>query len=143
MTKLWKTISVLVLAMPLMAGGFYLQLGNPEANPEARKANAVLVVKVSGCQDPAAATVTARAIGSINGQRKSIPLKVVSLTEVGAYALTEQPPKQGKWVVELTGSAGELRTYTLVPSGAEGLDRLHAKAEMKAFQPETIEAMLK
>jgi hypothetical protein len=140
---LWMTFPVLALAAPLLAGGFYLQLGNPEANPEARKANAALVVKVAGCQDPASATLAARAIGRVDGRETSIPLNVIKLSETGAWALTAQWPKQGKWVIELVGSAGELRTYSLVAAGPDGLDRLHAKADMKAFPTDAIAAMLK
>ena len=56
-----------VLAGQLLAGGFYLQLGNPDASEEARKANAVLTVKATGCHDPATATLTATAVGTVNG----------------------------------------------------------------------------
>ena len=38
-------LALLALAGQLLAGGFFLQLGNPEAIPEARKLDAVLVVK--------------------------------------------------------------------------------------------------
>ena len=48
--------AVLALAGQLWAGGFYLQLGNPEANPEARKLSAALLVKAVGCHDPALAS---------------------------------------------------------------------------------------
>jgi hypothetical protein len=41
-------IAMTALAGQLFAGGFYLTLGNPEANPEAKKANAVLVLRMDG-----------------------------------------------------------------------------------------------
>ncbi len=133
----------LAIAGQLLAGGFYLQLGNPEANTEAKKANAVLVFKAAGCHDPAAAEVTARAIGMVDGKRQTIPLNVVRLSEPGSFALTQQWPKQGKWVIQLEGKDGDLYTHTLVPSGPDGLDRYHARSDMKAFMPQVIEAMLK
>src|SRR5689334_3644156 len=37
-------VAMTALAGQLFAGGFYLTLGNPEANPEAKAANAVLVL---------------------------------------------------------------------------------------------------
>ena len=73
-------IAMAALAGQLFAGGFYLQLGNPEANPEAKKANAVLVIKATGCHDPATATLTATAVGMVNGKRQTIPLQVTKLS---------------------------------------------------------------
>ena len=61
----------LAAAGQLMAGGFWLQLGNPEASAEARKANAVVTIKAVGCHDPASAKVTATAVGMVNGERRT------------------------------------------------------------------------
>jgi hypothetical protein len=133
---------VLVLAGQLMAGGFYLQLGNPEASAEARKANAVLTIQATGCHDPATATLTATAVGIVNGKRQSIPLQVTKLSETGMFALSQQWPKDGKWVIELVARNGEQFTNTLVSAGPGGIDRLHAKWDMKAFPPAALEAML-
>ncbi len=139
-----KTIVTLLLACAgqLLAGGFYLQLGNPEANAEARKLNAAVVIKAAGCHDPATATVTATAIGVVNGQRRTIPLEVKAMGGAGEFALTQQWPKEGKWVIQLVGKNGEQFTNTLISAGPEGLDRLHAKFDMKAFAKSDVEAML-
>ena len=131
-----------VLAGQLLAGGFYLQLGNPDASEEARKANAVLTIKATGCHDPATATLTARAVGTVNGKRQTIPLQVTKLSETGMFALSQQWPNEGKWVIELVGRNGEQFTNTLVSAGPSGIDRLHAKWDMKAFPPAAVEAML-
>ena|SRR5690242_6265729 len=131
-----------VLAGQLLAGGFYLQLGNPDASEEARKANAVLTIKATGCHDPATATLTARAVGTVNGKRQTIPLQVTKLSETGMFALSQQWPNEGKWVIELVGRNGEQFTNTLVSAGPAGIDRLHAKWDMKAFPPAAVEAML-
>jgi hypothetical protein len=134
--------AMLALAGQLLAGGFYLQLGNPEASQEARKANAVLTVKAAGCHDPATATLNATAIGVVNGQRQSIPLKVTKLSEVGMFSIAQDWPRDGKWVIELVARNGEQFTNTLVSVGPAGIDRLHAKADMKAFPPAAVDAML-
>jgi hypothetical protein len=131
-----------VLAGQLLAGGFYLQLGNPDASEEARKANAVLTIKATGCHDPATATLTARAVGTVNGKRQTIPLQVTKLSETGMFALSQQWPNEGKWVIELVGRNGEQFTNTLVSAGPAGIDRLHAKWDVKAFPPAAVEAML-
>ena len=135
-------VAMAALAGQLFAGGFYLQLGNPEANPEAKKANAVLVIKATGCHDPATATLTATAVGVVNGKRQSIPLQLTKLSGIGEFALTQQWPTDAKWVIELVARNGEQFTNTLVTSGPNGLDRLHAKSDMKAFSNRDLESLL-
>ena len=134
--------AAVALAGQLFAGGFYLQLGNPEASPEARKHNAVLTVMATGCHDPGSAQLTANAIGVVNGERKSIPLTVTKLSTPGMFALTQQWPKEGRWVLDLTAKNDEQFTNTLVKVGPDGIDRLHPKWSPKQFAASDIEAML-
>ena len=134
--------AALLLAGQLLAGGFFLQLGNPEANPEARKLNAALVVKAAGCHDPAGANLTATAIGTVNGQRSEIPLKVYRLSEPGTFAIAQQWPKEGKWVIELVARNPEQFTNTLVVAGPQGVERNKAKFNMHPFTPADVDAML-
>ena len=140
-----KTLVTLMLACAgqVFAGGFWLQVGNPDANPGAGKLGAVVTIKAVGCHDPATATVTATAIGVVNGERRSIPLELKPLGEPGFYALAQQWPKEGKWVIQLVGRNGEQFTNTLIGAGPEGIDRLHARLDMKAFAASDVEAMLK
>lgn len=134
--------ALLALAGQLLAGGFYLQLGNPEASAEARKNNAVVTVMATGCHDPATAQLTATAVGKVNGQRQSIPLKVDKLSGVGMFSISQQWPKEGKWVIQLVGKNGEQFTNSLVAAGPNGVDRLHPKWNMKQFTESDIDAML-
>ncbi len=141
-TMLSMAAGALALAGGLFAGGFFLQLGNPEANPVAKKMGAVLVIKAAGCHDPATAHVTARAIGVVNGQRREIALDVKPLGQAGEFAIAQQWPKDGRWVIELVGRNGEQFTNTLVPAGPDGVDRGHAKFNMKEFAPADVEELL-
>jgi hypothetical protein len=134
--------ALLALAGQLFAGGFFLQLGNPEASAEARKNNAVVTIKATGCHDPATAQLTATALGMVNGHRQSIPLTITKLSEVGMFAIAQQWPREGKWVIELVARNGEQFTNSLVAAGPGGVDRLHAKAGMKPFSDSDVEAML-
>ena len=135
--------AALVLAGQIWAGGFFLQLGNPDADPEARKLNAVLVVKATGCHDPAEARLTATAIGTVNGQRREIPLKVERLSAVGTFAITRQWPREGKWVIELVAKNPDQFTNTLVVAGPQGVERTKAKFDMHPFTPADVDAMLR
>ena len=139
-----KTILTLMLACAgqLLAGGFFLQVGNPEANAEARKMGAAVTIKAAGCHDPSTATVTATAIGLVKGQRRTIPLEVTALATPGEFAVRQQWPKEGKWVIQLVGKNGEQFTNTLVAAGADGVDRTHAKLNMKAFEKADVDSML-
>lgn len=126
--NLLAAAAVAAFAGQLWAGGFWLQLGNPEANTEARNANAVLVIKAVGCHDPSTAQVTARAVGTVDGKRQVISLKLTALSEPGSFALARQWPEQGKWVIELVGKNGAMFTNTLVSAASRAgwPRRLHA-----------------
>jgi hypothetical protein len=135
--------AVLALAAQLYAGGFYLQTSKPD-DAEARKAGAVLTVKVVGCHDPASAAVTATAIGYVSGQRRSIPLKINALSEAGTFAIAQQWPEEGRWVIRLDGRMKEGGvTTTLVKAGPAGVDFGEGKAEMRAFTADEVDAMLR
>src|SRR5260370_16638819 len=95
-----KTIVTLMLACAgqMFAGGFWLQLGNPEANPAAGKMGAVVVIKALGCHDPAAAKGTATPVGVVNGERRSIPPALKPPREPGAHRPLPHCPPRGTMV---------------------------------------------
>ena len=78
----------------------------------------------------------------VDGQRRSIPLKLDKLSEPGAYALSQQWPKEGRWVIELVARNDQQFTNTLLTAGPEGVDRLHAKADIKEFKAGDVDALL-
>jgi hypothetical protein len=136
--------ALLALAGTLFAGGLLtLQLGNPEASPEARKLNAVLTVKSAGCVDPSTTKISATAIGNVNGEERKIPLKLEALSTPGMFALTQQWPKEGRWVIRLEATNGSLFATSLVSAGPDGVDRFHEKAARQPFEEADIEAMLR
>ena len=135
-------LAVLALAGQLWAGGFFLTLGSPDSSPEARKLNAVLTIKMDGCHDPGAATVTATAIGMVNGERREIPLQLQAMTTPGMYALAQQWPKEGRWVLKLAARNGELFTNSLVTAAPNGIGT-EAKRGPREFTADDVSAMLK
>ena len=142
-SRITAPVALLALAGTLFAGGFYLQLGNPEASPEARKLNAVVTVKSAGCVDPAKTKISATAIGSAHGVERSIPLKLEALSTPGMFALTRQWPKEGRWVIRLEATNGSLYATSLVSAGPDGVDRDHDKAGHQPFGQADIEALLR
>lgn len=141
--RMFMPAAALALAGQLLAGGFYLQVGNPEASTEAKKLNAVVTVKATGCHDPALARLTATAIGVVNGERREIPLKVAALSTPGMFAITQQWPKEGRWVIRLEADNGTQFTSSLLPAGPEGVDRYHDRADHRHFTTTEIDAMLR
>jgi len=134
--------AALALAAPLLAGGFWLQLGNPEASAEARSLKAVLTVRAVGCHEPEKATVSGTAVGIVKGQRRSMPLQLKALSEPGMFALTRQWPAEGRWVIQLVGENEGAVTSALVSAGPGGVDRKGAKFANRRPSAEEVEAVL-
>lgn len=141
--RMFVPAAALALAGQLFAGGFYLQVGNPEASPEAKKLNAVVTVKATGCHDPSLARLTAFAIGIVNGERREIPLKIAPLSTPGMFAITQQWPKEGRWVIRLEADNGTQFTSSLLTAGPDGVDRYHDRADHRHFTTAEIDAMLR
>lgn len=133
---------LLASATALWAGGLFVVLGNPEANPEARGEKAVLTLKLSGCHEPQNAVVTGVAIGVIGGREQSIPLQLKALATPGTYAVARQWPEQGKWVLEFIAKHQGRVTSTLVVAGPGGIERQAAKMEMREPAQSEVLAML-
>jgi hypothetical protein len=119
MRTLCKSLIVLsTITAPLFAGGLWLEIGNPAANPEAQAKNAVLIARATSCHSPAKTSITATAEGIVNGVRRSIPLKVAPLSTEGIFAITREWPEQGTWVIKLVATNPEYKDFysgVLVP----------------------------
>jgi len=92
------------LTVALFAGALTLQVGDPATDPEALRSHAVLVARITACNSPEKTVVTATAEGVVNGIRKTIPLKVLSLSTAGTFAVTRQWPEQGTWAIKLVAT---------------------------------------
>jgi hypothetical protein len=136
-------IALVTAAGNLFAGGFWLQLGNPEANGEARRMHAALVVQATGCHNPAEARLEAQAIGMENGRRRTIPLKLAALSEPGTYALVRQWPAGQSWVIRLVATNGPAVTSALVAAGPDGVDRGGARFAAGPPAEGELQAMLR
>jgi hypothetical protein len=131
MKVFWKRILPLwILAVPLFAGALALEIGNPASNPEALKNHAILVVRTTACHSPAQTKVVATAEGMVNGTRKSIPLKVITLSAAGTFAVAREWPEQGTWAIKLVATNPEYRDYVtsvLVPVRNDSVQLSSAK----------------
>jgi len=140
--SLFAAAILLTAAVQLHAGGLFITLGNPEASAEATSQHAVLTLKLTGCGEPAKAAVDASAIGMVDGHRQTIPLRLIALSEPGNYAVTQQWPDKGHWVLQFVAKDGSRITSTLVAAGPRSVDRYGAKMAMRAPREEDLAALL-
>jgi hypothetical protein len=97
--------------LPLLAGALMLNIGNPAVNPEALSKHAVLVVRTTACHSPEKTAMTATADGVIDGQQRSIPLKLIPLSTAGTFAVTREWPSTGTWVIKVVARNEEYKDY--------------------------------
>ena len=140
--SLFAAAILLTAAVQLHAGGLFITLGNADASAEAGSQHAVLTLKLTGCGEPAKAVVDASAIGIVEGHRQTIPVRLISLSEPGAYAVTQQWPDKGRWVLQFVAKDGSRITSTLVAAGPKSVDRYGAKMAMRAPSEEDLVALL-
>ena len=117
------TISFAVLfgfasAASVLAGGFQISVSAPEA-AQAKIKDAVLVVRTFGCFQPADANVTITAEGTVNGRRQTVPVELQT-DGTGVYAIRQQWPSEGKWVLVLTGNTHGMTSTVFVELGENG-----------------------
>lgn len=147
MRKLVSTVfgvlAVLACAAQLNAGGLWVVLGNPEANPQAKAMKAFVTAKMAGCHDPDKAKLTAVAIGKVNGVRKTVELKLTPLAEPGSYALTRQWPAEGRWVLQFTGESSGVVTSSVIAAGADGVALATLRSAMRSPSSDDVEALLR
>jgi len=128
---------VLTIAAPAIAGTmFRLEIGPPIAAgtgttiPQFKK-KVVLVVRPLVCDNPAAVQITGTAEGLVNGTRQSLPLTLVAVKPAeGIYAVQQQWPDNGQWVLQLNGScpSPKASASTLVPM--KGFTFIREKTEV-------------
>jgi hypothetical protein len=118
---------LMVSATQANAGGFILLVGNPQASAEARARGAALTIKAAGCHEPERSAITAHAIGMVDGERKTVELRVFALREPGTYGVAREWPARGQWVLKLTAKNGDMTTTTVARVGAGGVEYKTAK----------------
>jgi len=112
MTNRWMltVLPVLVGTVNLLGGALLLEVGNPEANPEAKKVGALLVARATACTEPAKSIVTAAVLRMNGTSIERVPLTVTRLSGEGVFAVTGQVPGQ-RAVIELAVTNPEYRDY--------------------------------
>ena len=85
------------------------------ANPmDAAARGAAMLVHAYHHGNPAGYSVSGTAEGLVNGERQTIPLEFISTSRAGIYALKQQWPAEGYWVLTLSVGAGDDADASLV-----------------------------
>lgn len=148
------SVLLLAIASPALAGGFQLSVETPRGSTDAQLNGVVLIARTYGCHQPADAKLSASAEGFIDGNRKSLPLELRSIGS-GVYAIKQQWPSEGTWVLALTGAYNGMTSSVLVELGPNGtvlpgtrlqegyLKGVHAKGARRTWVAEDIDSALR
>jgi hypothetical protein len=119
-----RIISLTVFASSIAsAQNLSLTIGNSVAGQNFAMKSAAFVFRINGCADLSKAQVAATAEGSVNGERRSTPLRVVTGQPAGVYAVSQQWGAEGKWVVSITTNCGTETAAAIVPVNGNSFAR--------------------
>ena len=131
------------LVASALADGFSFGIGSPVASQDFRTKTSAFVFRTQGCADPAKPRIEGSAEGLVNGMRQSVVLKVTALTRPGVYAVEQNWPMEGAWVVNLRGTCANANAGAIVPIGPQGFLRESSKFFQRSASPAEIDASLK
>jgi hypothetical protein len=134
------TFAAVLVAHP---GTFTFSIGSPVAAQEYAAKTAAFAFRTEGCAEPAKAQIGGTAEGLIGSERRSVALKIAAMSKPGVYAVYQNWPAGGAWVVNLKGTCAGEDAGAIVPIGPKGFIRESAKFYQRAATNEEIEASLK
>ena len=136
-------IAACAAAALVFAEGFAFSVGGPVASQDYRAKGAAFVFRTQGCAEPAKPQITGTAEGLVKGARQSVPLKVMAMTKAGVYAVYQNWPAEGGWVINLKGTCADANAGAIIPIGPKGFIRESSKFFPRAATNAEIETSLK
>jgi hypothetical protein len=138
--------AVMLSVITTWAGtSFRLEVGLPvAAGADFKLKGSVLVVRAVVCDDVAAARLSATAEGMVNGQRQSLPVRLTGTRTPGVYAIQQQWPMQGTWILHLAGTcpSPKAAASTIVPMQKTGFIREKTQVLREPATSAQVEAAL-
>ena len=126
-----------------LADGFTFTIGSPVASQDFQVKAAAFVFRTEGCAEPAKSQIGATAEGMVKGARRSVALKVMAMSKPGVYAVYQNWPAEGDWVVNLQGHVRDASAGAIVPIGPKGFIRESSKFFPRPATDAEIETSLK
>jgi hypothetical protein len=127
----------------VLAEGFTFSVGSPVASQDYVAKGAAFVFRTQGCAEPAKSQISGTAEGLVKGARRSVALKLMAMTKPGVYAVYQNWPAEGEWVVNLKGTCADVSAGAIVPIGPKGFIRESSKFFPRPATKAEIEASLK
>jgi hypothetical protein len=125
------------------AAGFAFNIGSPVASRDFALKSAAFVFRTEGCTDPTKPRISGTAEGLVNGMRRSVTLKLMESSKPGVYAVIQNWPDGGEWVVALKGKCADATAGAIVPIGPNGFVRESSKFLSRPATGAEIETSLK
>jgi hypothetical protein len=136
-------MAVCALASLAFAEGFTFTIASPVASQDFRSKTAAFVFRTEGCADPAKSQISGTAEGIVKGARRSVPLKVEAMSRPGVYAVYQNWPAEGEWLVNLKGTCASENAGAVIPIGPKGFIRESSKFFPRPATAAEIEGALK
>jgi hypothetical protein len=126
-----------------LSEGFTFTIGNSVASQDFHVKAAAFVFRTERCAEPAASQISGTAEGLLKGERRSVVLKVQTTSKPGVYAVYQNWPAEGDWVVNLKGTCAGASAGAIVPIGQKGFIRESSKFFPRPATETEINAALK
>jgi hypothetical protein len=111
------------LVFALITDGFAFTIGGPVAAQDFRVKGAAFVFRTERCAEPARPEISATAEGLLKRERRSVALQLVTTSKPGIYAVVQNWPSEGDWVVNLRGTCAAATAGAIVPIARNGFVR--------------------
>jgi hypothetical protein len=136
-------IAGFILVALALAEGFTFAIGNPVASQDFRFKSAAFALRTEGCAEPAKSQINGTAEGIVKGERRSVVLRVMSASKPGVYAVDQNWPPEGEWVVSLRGTCAGQSAGAIILMGPKGFIRESSKFFPRPATAAEIDAALK
>ena len=132
-----------VITAAAAAEQFSIQIANPVAAQNYQMKRSAFVFRTIGCAPEVKPEITATAEGRVDGQRRSLPLKVTPAPAAGVFGIFREWPEQGVWIVSIRGRCASESASALVATDAKGVVRESSTFLRRAATEADVEASLK
>jgi hypothetical protein len=132
----------LLLVAVAQAENLTIQFASPVAAQTYQMKRSAFVFRTIGCSPDTKADVSATAEGKVDGQRRSLPLKVVAAAGPNVFGVFREWPNQGVWVVSIKAQCASKTAGALVATDINGLVRESSTSLDHSATQTEIEAAL-
>jgi len=140
----YKTITLtgLLLVTIASAEDFTIQFASPVAAQNYQMKQSAFVFRTLGCTTDAKPEVSATAEGLVNGQRRSMGLKVAPSPTPNVFGVFREWPNEGAWVVSIKARCAGKSAGAIVATDQKGFVREASRVLDHSATPAEIEASL-